>query len=287
MANAEGLFPVREVESKESPLTKSKKKNKLKLSISPKSKGKANRKDSIESDSVNSEKDKKGKSKKPNYKESSSSESEDDQFISDILSCQPPPYHMVLPDPIAGGDAQGSQGQGAPVLVVDGINQAFTLGIQPPAPPLAQIAPLQLVLPQTTPLQTDNVEVISERTDEGASASSSQSQRPDESAQINVGILKIEFDEIVKGNVDPSRLIIYNKPELRYIIKVAMGQAKTALNDLKRAAEEYGVDISSNKHMRRAYQTEFMDEELDRMDVPSMRSNIQGLIEIIQDWSDL
>ena len=50
MQDAEGLFPVREIEEKESPVTKlkSKGKNKLKLSMSPKSKS-GLRKNSLDS----------------------------------------------------------------------------------------------------------------------------------------------------------------------------------------------------------------------------------------------
>ena len=85
MINAEGLFPVTEVENKESPVTKPKKKSKLKLSISPKSKSKAKRKDNTESDSsVESGKVKRNKGKKTDYQGSSSSEREDDQFIVDL-----------------------------------------------------------------------------------------------------------------------------------------------------------------------------------------------------------
>ena len=159
MANAEGPFPVRDVENKEFPLAKSKKKNKLKLSISPKSKSRATRKNSSDSES---EKDKKEKSKKLKNKETSSSESEDDLFINDILSSRPPPYNLVpliAPDPMARGD--GAQGSQEAAVVDEGVNQALAMTSQPSAPP--QTAP-------SLPLLQTAVEA-SETTDEGASAS--------------------------------------------------------------------------------------------------------------------
>ena len=73
-------------------------------------------------------------------------------------------------------------------------------------------------------------------------------------------------------------MLIYNKDELQYVIKVAMVRAREALNELKKAAEEYEADISGSKNMRKCYRMEFLEEEIVKMDVPTLRSQIQSLI---------
>ena len=50
------------------------------------------------------------------------------------------------------------------------------------------------------------------------------------------------------------RMLIYNKDELWYLIKVAMIRAREALSELKKAAKEYEVDLSRNENMQKSYQ---------------------------------
>ena len=141
------------------------------------------------------------------------------------------------PDPIAGGvGALGGQRS------VDSIvNQVPVIQLppQPSAPPQPQA---ECVRPESTVLL---------HVSEGASTSSSepQSQRQ---VLINVGLLRIEFGELVDGTINSNRLRIYNKREMQYIMKVAMIRAIEALNELKRVVEEHVADISGNRNMRRA-----------------------------------
>ena len=225
----------------------------------------------MSSSGSDTEKQKEQKDKKKKYTESSSSEDKDGTFVSDILSSQPPPYNTVqgpqnVPDPTAGCDsASGNRG-----ITSGFISQVPAVQLpQPFAPPLPQ--------PESTRLETTADVVVRVWTDEGASTSSvePQTQRLD---PINVGLLKIEFEEIVDGTIGSSRLEIYNKEEMKYIMKVTMMRAGEALNDLRRAAEEHEADITGNKIMRTVYRTEFTEEDINQMDIPSLRSHIQALI---------